>query len=754
MKKIKIILTSVLIIAGFTIQAQVAINTDGSNADSSAMLDVKSIDKGLLPPRVTAAQRDAITNPAAGLIIYCTDSSKLEIYNGTEWLNMSDDADNNPTNELQTLSVNGDQLEISNGNNVSLPGDDLGNHMATQNLKMNGKWISGDGGNEGIWMDNSGKVGVGRTSPVTDLHIYSSGSWSKPHFAIQDVDNDISYLLQSSEGLVFRNQNAQGTENAFSFRRSDNGHLLDMHSNGNVGIGTSFPGSRLEVNGTVTATSFEGDGSGLTGVSGDNLGDHTATQNLKTNNYWISGDGGNEGIKITSNGNVGIGVNVPLSNFHVYAEGSWSNPHILIEDATYDKTFILQSADGLVFRNMYSTGTQNAFSFRKSNNGTLLNIHSNGNVGIGTVIPDYRLDVHGDRIRLKEISTGDWMAMGTDGSALDFQFEGNDLMIQSTTQGEDILLNPDKSNYVGIRTTTPAASLHIGMGSYASFSAGGYLIAGLLSSKNIGIDTDGIQARNNGSTSSLYLNDQGGDVILADGGGRVGIGTTNPGNSLYVFGNGTSAGGVVGYNEVVGRFRNSTYAHSAVSIDAWSGYDPILYFSDYGTARWDIRMDNSNLDDELQIRYHGAGGSETLLRLSHADLLKVKGSVIPTTDDTYDVGSPSLAYWNMWAYHFYNLGYKDIFQKDDNFKYGISSLPQITPVSFKKNKDGKVTSHIGLDPKELIKVIPESVVKDESGENYGIDYNQIIPVLIKGIQEQQKMIDDLTKRIEELENEL
>ena len=61
---------------GYTAQAQnVAINTDGTAADNSAILDVKATNKGLLLPRMTAAQRNAIITPATGLLVYQTDGT-------------------------------------------------------------------------------------------------------------------------------------------------------------------------------------------------------------------------------------------------------------------------------------------------------------------------------------------------------------------------------------------------------------------------------------------------------------------------------------------------------------------------------------------------------------------------------------------------------------------------------------------------------------------------------------------------------
>ena len=58
------------------IQAQrVAISSDGSAPNASAMLDIKSTTSGLLVPRMTTTQRTAIPSPATGLIVYDLDTN-------------------------------------------------------------------------------------------------------------------------------------------------------------------------------------------------------------------------------------------------------------------------------------------------------------------------------------------------------------------------------------------------------------------------------------------------------------------------------------------------------------------------------------------------------------------------------------------------------------------------------------------------------------------------------------------------------
>ncbi|MCB0573983.1 MAG: hypothetical protein KDC61_05390, partial [Saprospiraceae bacterium] len=68
--------------------AQVSVNQDNSAPDPSAMLDVKSSDKGMLVPRMTTAQRTAISNPATGLLVFDTDTESFWYRDSGGWVNL------------------------------------------------------------------------------------------------------------------------------------------------------------------------------------------------------------------------------------------------------------------------------------------------------------------------------------------------------------------------------------------------------------------------------------------------------------------------------------------------------------------------------------------------------------------------------------------------------------------------------------------------------------------------------------------
>lgn len=80
-----------LVFATVATKAQVGVGVAATSVDASAQLEVKSTAKGFLPPRMTAEQRNAITSPAAGLVLWCNNcgaNGELQVYNGTTWTNM------------------------------------------------------------------------------------------------------------------------------------------------------------------------------------------------------------------------------------------------------------------------------------------------------------------------------------------------------------------------------------------------------------------------------------------------------------------------------------------------------------------------------------------------------------------------------------------------------------------------------------------------------------------------------------------
>jgi hypothetical protein len=83
-----VILVFMVTLPGLSAFSQVSINTNGDPPDNSAMLDVKSTEKGFLPPRLSFSQIEAITSPAEGLLIYCTDLKLPLFFNGSSWNKM------------------------------------------------------------------------------------------------------------------------------------------------------------------------------------------------------------------------------------------------------------------------------------------------------------------------------------------------------------------------------------------------------------------------------------------------------------------------------------------------------------------------------------------------------------------------------------------------------------------------------------------------------------------------------------------
>ena len=140
-KRTLVLILWMLLLCTINTQAQVGINEDNSQPDASALLDVKSSDKGILIPRMSPAQRLAISNPAEGLLVY--DSKEKSFwYFSTIW--------------------------------KQIKADNLGDHIALKNIQLNGQYLSGDGDAEGIFIDTSGLTGIGTNTPKEKLDVNGS----------------------------------------------------------------------------------------------------------------------------------------------------------------------------------------------------------------------------------------------------------------------------------------------------------------------------------------------------------------------------------------------------------------------------------------------------------------------------------------------------------------------------------------------------------------------------------------------------
>ena len=161
MKKYLLLVTLLISVA---VSAQIGIGTTSPNA--SAALDVVSTDKGVLVPRMTQAERNAITVGAAqtGLLIYQTDVSPgFYYYNGTIWT---------------TFGSGGSGWSLTGDAGTSPGGNNLGTTDAQD-------FVIAANNTEAMRVASGGNMGIGTTTPSTLFHFVGTQTFSAP-FAFND----------------------------------------------------------------------------------------------------------------------------------------------------------------------------------------------------------------------------------------------------------------------------------------------------------------------------------------------------------------------------------------------------------------------------------------------------------------------------------------------------------------------------------------------------------------------------------------
>ncbi|MFK8058393.1 MAG: hypothetical protein AB8F78_19870 [Saprospiraceae bacterium] len=196
-------------------------------------------------------------------------------------------------------------------NTLVVSGDDnfvgIGTDSPTEKLQISNGVIYANGEGSGLIVDN-----VGKRVGLMKYNGKEAGIW---RIAAQDFE-------------IGRITGGAGSTDVSGV--AGNTYTTDLYvaDDGNVGIGTTGPGSRLEVAGRTTTTDFTMTNGATNGyvlqsnaagdatwvdaaalaVTGDNLGDHTATENIQTNGFWLSNDGGDEGVFVEADGDVLNGI--------------------------------------------------------------------------------------------------------------------------------------------------------------------------------------------------------------------------------------------------------------------------------------------------------------------------------------------------------------------------------------------------------------------------------------------------------------